>query len=291
MSTKSTVGDFLRKIDELEAQAMALKEHRDLLNEEAKKQAEKRDALNLEHKKLREEIAHYKSERDQANQKVSEFKKERLDLKTELDAKRQQYSQTQDRVKGLLSKTSMSKGETERQIKALDWKIQTNSLSKAEEDSIINQIKLLEQQNLIQKEASSLKDKAVTSKAEFVALQIRNNDIKDKMAEHVAQGQEYHKKMLEKIKEAEETKDRADKAHQEFVRLREEADAEHEKYSEFIKQINAVNLEIRMLEENTRKRREDAVIDAQADTAYKKMKEKKKLTFEEFQALVKRGRI
>ena len=285
------VDDLLRKIEELEVQAKALKEHRDFLDEESKKQAEKRDTLNLEHKKIREEIVYYKSERDQINQKVSELKKERVELKNKIETKQQQYSQTREKVKGLLTKTSTSKGETERQIKALDWKIQTNSLTKTEEDNIINQIKLLEQQHLIQKEASNLKEKAVTSKAEIVALQIRNNDIRDRMSEHVARGQEHHNKMLEKIKEAEEVKDRADKAHQEFIKLREEANTEHAKYSELIRQISEINHEIAMLEESTRKKRENEVIDAQAENAYKKMKEKKKLTFEEFQALMKRGRI
>jgi uncharacterized coiled-coil DUF342 family protein len=57
---------------------------------------------------------------------------------------------------------------------------------------------------------------------------------------------------------------------------------DHAKYSELMKQINEVNLAITMLEENTRKRRESEAIGVQAENAYKKLKERKRLTFEEF---------
>lgn len=291
MSNRSSVDSLTKKMEDLESQAKSVKELRDLLYEGAGKQAEKRDSLNSEHKRVRGEIAHYKAERDLINQKVSELKKERINVRSEIEAKQKQYGQTREKVRLLLTRAPMNKDETERQITALDWEIQTSSLTKTEENSIINQIKLLEQQHQVQKEALNLSEKASTSRAEITALQNHSDNLRERILELVEQSQGYHTRMLEKIKEAEEIKDKADKNHQEFIKLKEEANMNNEKYSELIKQINEVSGAIAVFEENTRRKRESEVIDAQAENASRKLKERKKLTFEEFQALVKRGRI
>lgn len=291
MSSKIVVDGLLKRIEELESQAIIFKERRNNLNEEAKKWVERRDLLNLEHKKVREEADYFKAQRDQMNQTVKVLKKDRTDVKTQLEVKWEEYEKLKERIENLLSKTSGSQQETERQIKALDWKIQTNPLNKVEETQIINQIKVLEGQSIIHREASSIKEKIMESRTEIDALRIRSNDILKRISEHATKSQEYHNMMLEKIKGAEKIKIEADKAHQEFARYGDEVDTNHTKYSELTRQINEINLKIRELEENTRKKRVNEEIEAHAETAYKKLKEKKKLTFEEFQALMKKGRI
>ena len=291
MSSKIVVDGLLKRIEELESQAIIFKERRNNLNEEAKKWAERRDLLNLEHKKVREEADYFKAQRDQMNQTVKVLKKDRTDVKTQLEVKWEEYAKLKERIENLLSKTSGSQQETERQIKALDWKIQTNPLNKVEETQIINQIKVLEGQSIIHREASSIKEKIMESRTEIDALRIRSNNILKTISEHATKSQEYHNMMLEKIKEADGIRIKADQAHQEFLKCREEADTNHTKYSELTMQINEINLKIRELEETTRKKRVNEEIEAHAETAYKKLKEKKKLTFEEFQALMKKGRI
>ncbi|MDQ1280403.1 MAG: hypothetical protein QG670_1666 [Thermoproteota archaeon] len=291
MSGKNVVDGLLKRIEELESQAITFKEHRNNSNDEAKKWAERRDLLNSEYKKVRAEVDHFRAQRDQMNQAVKALKNNRIDVKTQLESKWEEYKNLREKHENLLNRTSGNQRETERQIKALDWRIQTNPLNRVEENQIINQIKILESESLVHKKASVVKEKIIERSAEIGALRLRRDDVLQQVSEYATRSQEYHNLMLEKIKEAERIKNEADKAHQEFVKCRGEADNNHTKYSELLKEINELNLKIRELEETTRKKRINDVLDAHADTGYKKLKERKKLTFEEFKALMEKGRI
>lgn len=240
---------------------------------------------------IREEIESARSKRDQINQKVSKLKEDRIELKTRVDMKQQEYIKLKEKIRDLLSKTSTNKNETESQIKALDWKIQTSVLSQSEEIQIINQIKALEQQCLTHKKTLSIKEKTGITRLDLEDLITRGKELQKEMSENAIQSQEYHNNMLEKIKEAERIRREANYAHQDFIKYKETADINHTKYLEILNQINIINLEINTLEEGIRKKQETEKIALQAEIAYKKLKEKKKLTFEEFQTLMKKGRI
>lgn len=288
---KNVVDGLLKRIEELESQAISFKEHRNNSNEEAKKWAERRDLLNSEYKKVRVEVDRFRAQRDQMNEAVKALNNDRTDVKTQLDVKWEEYKNLREKLENLLNRTSGSQRETERQIKALDWRIQTNPLDKVEENQIINQIRILEGESLVHKEASIVKEKIIERSTEIGVLKLRRDDVLKQVSEYATRSQEYHSLMLEKIKEAERIKNEADMAHQELVKCREEADSNHMKYSELVKEINELNLKIREFDETTRKKRINEVIDAHVETGYKKLKERKKLTFEEFKALMEKGRI
>ena len=150
---------------------------------------------------------------------------------------------------------------------------------------------MLEQQYLTHKEALSIKEKTDNTKLDLEDLKNRSKEFQKEISEYAAQSQEYHNKMLEKRKEAERIRSEADHAHQEFVKYKEASEINHTEYSEILNHINTINLEINRVEEDSRKKQETEKIAIQVEIAYKKLKEKKKLTFEEFQVLMKKGRI
>jgi len=105
------------------------------------------------------------------------------------------------------------------------------------------------------------------------------------------QSQELHEKMLAKLKEAEAIKPEADEAHKQFSSLRGQADEAYKDYLEAVARLKAVKLQIRQEREDEEKRRIEAAITATSEEAMRKLKEKRKITLDEYKILKSEGLI
>lgn len=280
----------MKILQELENQIIELKARYQSTGEEAKHWAEKRDALNAQSKKIWEEVKELKSRRDELNERIKKLKEERTKLNIEVGPKRGELESLRKKMDELPGKTG-SKRFIAKRIQELDWEIQTNPLSLAEEKELIGRIKGLEEQMLVNNEAETIKDRLLELHADFSSLRITANDIHGKIMELAKQSQELHKKMLMRIKEAETIKPEADEAHKKFSSLRSQADEAYKNYIQAIASAKATRLQIRQERENEEKRRIEVAMTAGSQEAIRKLKEKRKITLDEFKILKSKGLI
>ncbi|MCJ7635634.1 hypothetical protein MUP77_24990 [Candidatus Bathyarchaeota archaeon] len=282
--------DRLRVLEELNTQIVELRAIYQSYGEEAKIWAEKRNTLNNQSKKIWEEVKNLKSQRDEFNDKIKKLKEERTKLNIEAAPKREKLENLRKKIDELPGKKGSTLFITKR-IEELDWEIQTNPLTLTEEKVLVSQIKILEEQMLANKETDTIKDQLLKLQADFSSLRIKANDIHGKIVALAKQSQELHEKMLEKIKEAEAVIPDAYEAHQKFSSLRSQADEAYKNYVEAIAWVKTIRLQIRQEKENEEKNRIEAAMTTGTEQAIKKLKEKRKITLDEFKILKSKGLI
>ncbi len=291
MPNKNVVDDLFKKIDELNVQVTTLQKHKNFINYKAEKWAEKRNIFNSEHERVKNETTDLRIKIDRLSRKLIRLKEKRKEIRTQLQTKNREYENGKAKLQRLLSKTFMRKKEAEQHIKNLEWIIQTNTLTKIDEAKIIEKLKVLELQFLIHKTASKIKKKTVSAKFEIKALKDHDNDLQKEFFEYTIQSEKHHDNIVEKLKEKERIKNKADQVHQDYVKYKRKAQIIHVKYSAMVQQINEISNEAKKLQEKNRKKRETKNMETLSEVAYKKLKDKKKLSFEEFQVLMKNCRI
>ena len=281
--------DQLKMLDSLEGQIAELRNKVQSLRDEAKEWGEKRDSLNAQNRRIWEEVKELKSRRDELNQTIRRMKEERNKLHEQVSPKRKELDDLRKKMDEL-----PGRGNTRfiaKRIKELDWEIQTNPLSLAEERELVGRVRILEEQMLASREAQTVRDRLVELRSEFGALRITANDIHAKMTELANQSQDLHERMILKIKESEAVKPEADAAHKKYSELRNQAEEAYQGYAEILARVKATRLQMRQDRENEEKKRTEAAMTTGSEVALRRFKEKRKITLEEFKILKGKGLI
>ena len=167
-----------QRIVELNRELAIFKEDRDRLNLEAKKWAESRDSIHGQIKSLRAEAAKLKEKRDKINKRVQELKNLREQAKKELKEKNVRILELKEKLKLFIErKTSINIHGVKKEIKSLEWKIQTTRLTLKEEKSLIDQVRPLEAQLLIHNQILKLEEDHTELKTERKHLDSRPSNI------------------------------------------------------------------------------------------------------------------
>lgn len=290
MSTPK-VEDQLRILNELETQIAELRARFQSTKEEAKVWAEKRDALNAQSKKIWEEAKDLRARRDELNERIKKLKEERTKLHAEVAPKREELEALKKKMDELPGRTGGNARSIAKRIEELDWEIQTNPLTLAEEKELVGRIKVLEEQMIVCKDAEAVRSRLLELRSEFGSLKITANDIHEKITELAKQSQELHEKMLAKIKEAETIRPEADEAHKKYSSLRSQADEAYGSLVEAAARAKAIGLQVRQERENEERRRVEAALATGSEEAMRKLKEKRKITLDEFKILKSKGLI
>lgn len=291
MSEIDEIKMLQKQCGDLDVQVQVFIEQRDTFNSEAKKWREQRDVLNQENSERWNELKIQKSKRDEVNEVVKRLKEQKTEIIVQLKAKRKEALTLSEKVNKLLGRTARSVGSVKNQIEKLDWEIQTNPLSPTEEKEIIEQIRLLERQLLIQKEATGLKDKLIELKAELGVFSIKHKEISNQISEYINKSQEYHTLMLERMTKVRPFKEKADEAHRKYLECRKTANENHSRYLEAIEQIKILNSKIKEIENTKYTERRNKQTETIIEMARKKLKDKKKLTLDEFKLLNEKGLV
>ena len=254
-----------------------------------KRWSDERNALNLIVREKWKKINLLKTKRDEINQSVKKLKKDEVLILIQLDAKKSRYIDLTKRPNTISYMTRQNEIEIHQQIRDLDWKIQTNPLSRIEEEEIISQIRHLEEQLLINRKALNLKKGKDELFSTIRELSVRSDTIHRKKVDCVKKSQEYHTKMLELIKEVDKVKAEADLAHKKFIKFNNVINDIHGHYLGVTHQIKSITHKIRKIEERTKRKALDLMIEEQSKKAYEKMKQGKKLTLNEYILLRKKG--
>jgi len=287
------MSEFLKqRIQDLDRKLTILKEERDKLNSGAQKWAEKRNSIHEQIKSLRVEVDALKEKRDAINEKVQELKSLREKTKEKLRETHAQILKLKENIKSLMGKEPpRNMRNIQREIEGLEWKIQTTPLTVKEEKPLIDQVRHLESQLLIQKQIKKSKEKLMELRTEKKALETEAKTYHEKLSELAQQSQKIHEEMLKTLNKARSLKVEADSAHQKYVEIKKQAQNLHEKCVELLGQIKTFRQEIREEEEKEQAKRQRKLRKELKERALEKLKRGEKLTWEEFKILAEKGMI
>jgi len=279
-----------RVIDELTKKLKPLTEQKGALDDEADRMAEKRNRLNEKMKNLRAEIQELRSERDHANEKVKELKQQRNTTTATIREKIEEIKKLRLERHDFSKKIpSRSHRALEEEVKNIDWKIQTSSLTLQEEKDLVGKVKALETQLDVHRKVEQLERKIDALHAEVKNLQTERERCHEALTAYSQKSQEIHAKMLTKIEESKKTKIEADGAHKRFVEAREKTKPLREEIATISCKIRQLESQVREEHEKERKQSESLLRQTLENKAMEKLRKGEKLSWEEFQLVAEKG--
>jgi len=267
-------------------QLAVLKEQVNKANAETKTYIEKRDELNEQFKKLRQEIYELKSERNRLNEKVKTLKQQRDEARTKDRTIIKEIKTQRQKLIELKKKTpKKSHWELQKELKGIEWKIQTTSLDLQEEKQLIENVKQIEMQLNVYKKIEQHSQKITELQKELDVLKAEANAFHQELAGTAQKSQETHTNMLAKISESKRIKSEADGIHNAYLQVKEKAKPLNDEIKKLIEQ--KANLQGTMREEDERKRKtaEQALKEKLGAQAKEKLQRGEKLSWDEFQLL------
>ncbi|MEM3770129.1 MAG: hypothetical protein QXG76_02955 [Candidatus Bathyarchaeia archaeon] len=280
----------IQKIEELTEKLSALKGQRSALEAEAENYAEKRDMLNQELKNLRGEILRLKATRDEINAKVKELKQQRNQIKAEIAQKIAELKSLRNELEPLIKKKSKrSLKVLEKDVKSVEWKIQTTPLSLQEEKKLVEQVKELGSHISVHKKIEQLNQRRIELKAELKAFQARVEHCHKSIMENAEKSQQIHAEMLKKVEEAKKIRGEADNFHRLYLQTREKIKSIQAEITNILDEIRKFRGEISADVEKRRKEVEKRLLESVEKQALEKLKRGEKLTWEEFKVLAEKG--
>ncbi|HYB68800.1 MAG TPA: hypothetical protein VEC97_04560 [Candidatus Acidoferrales bacterium] len=279
-----------RVINELTQKLAPLGEQKGALDDEADRLAEKRNRLNEKMRNLRAEIQELRSERDHANEKVKELKQQRNTTTATIREKIEEIKKLRLERHDFSKKIpSRSHRALEEEVKNIDWKIQTSSLTLQEEKDLVGKVKALETQLDVHRKVEQLERKIDALHAEVKNLQAERERCHEALTAYSQKSQEIHAKMLTKIEESKKTKIEADGAHKRFVEAREKTKPLREEIATISCKIRQLESQVREEHEKERKQSESLLRQTLENKAMEKLRKGEKLSWEEFQLVAEKG--
>jgi hypothetical protein len=173
-------------VEELRRRLAALKEEKKRLDSEARELAKKRDDIDSRIKILRAEALELKRVKDEAYAEVKRLKEQKKEIKTERARKIEEIKKIQAEIKSLVAKKPKKEASVlQREIEAVEWKIQTTPLSLREEKQLVEKVKHLETQLNIHRRIEQLNQRKLELTAELRALEARAKKLHEKMISEV----------------------------------------------------------------------------------------------------------
>ena len=272
---------LLTTLTKLDSQADALKEQWEKGSAEAETWAKRIRALNSKINTMWHAYEAHKKERNAANETVQRLKQQRSELFAQMDANRAKHATLGEKILKLQNMTRHSASSAVRQVRELDWQIQTMSLTPVEENKILYRIKFLEEQRLIHEEIATLEEQLCRLKEELETLHAQNSTIRGHFDASVIAGQSHHEKMLTAIRETTSLRDEKDVAIHEYQERQRLASEIRRKYFESLTHIEMIIRKIDELKKLATSKQAEIVSEA----VYKKLKAKKKLTLDELKLI------
>jgi len=293
--------------DDSQTKAREWKTKRDELKEQIKKfrnealeAKTKRDAVN-------KDITVFKKERDQINKKTREYKEKRNELYKKTKKSRKKLTGVLAEKKELKTQLDRVRA-TQKKIDQLEWIHQTKTMNWDEEKSIMERIEALYselhsfsevQKNIQLSEELNEKFKNLdqmkieASKYHEVMLQCvrESEEVHQKLIKKVKESETYHNEMSTKFAKADKIRIDEKDAHQLMVDSLRELDLLNKGSEQARKEIQGMKKKLTNVKRkfsSKKSRKFEKSLDTKAKTALTKYKAGEKLTFDEYQILMRR---
>ncbi len=280
-----------RQLEAVEAQATALRDALRAADAAVEQWAASRDALNEKGRHLRDDIQRLKAQRDGVHNQIQALKADRDTLRLGRHDHRQQYRAVADQLRALPPPPRRSADEVRHHIEQLDWEIQTQSLTPEQEAPLLTQIRALEREGVVHRDRSRVHEKLLGLRQAVAATEGRLVEVTEQIHALAAEAQEHHLQMVATTEAFQAVKAEADDAHRRFRESLADAKALRAAYAACLEQRREVTTQLRRVEAVRRQQAADAEAEVQRRTAAEKLRERKKLSFEEFKALVDKGLV
>jgi uncharacterized coiled-coil DUF342 family protein len=278
------------KIDELMDRLSSLKSEKEKLDAETDKCAEERDKLNDQFRIFREQIFELKRARDEINDKVREQKQQRENARAGIRGKVEEIKRLQQEAKVLgRKKPARSLQSLQKEVDAVEWKIQTTSLDLKEERELVGKVKELEVQLVVYRKLEQVNRKKLELQADVRVLNTKVELYHKNLVEAAQKSQEIHEKMLKKVEESKNLKAEADRLHTLFVQAKEKTVPLRKEIAETAALMEQLMSELREHEKRQKEKSEETLREKLESQAREKLRRGEKLTWEEFQLLAEKG--
>jgi uncharacterized coiled-coil DUF342 family protein len=269
-----------------------LKSQSTFYNDEAKRLLRLRNSLNQQISDLLNESKDAKKNRNDLNQKVSELKKERDAMRQQLDEFFKQFEELDSQVRNTENHQSII--NMKKQIHQEEWTLQTQKITPAEENAIVERISQIEAKLSQMNDISKVLTERKKVQTDIHSLKIKLKIASDQIHKYSQESQVHHNRMVDSLALIDnEIKAKADDAHQKYLEARSKADDYYTKSQTLIPRINEIMNELGEFHDmkNIQIEKVTEVVQNRVEKAVEKFKAGKRLTLEEFTMLVKRGMV
>ncbi|MHA1948653.1 MAG: coiled-coil protein [Candidatus Thorarchaeota archaeon] len=279
--------EFLRaKLRELKTQARneleVLRRDRDQMRE----YKTIRDEHNKEVRGLIESVKAEREERDRINKDISEAKDRRTAIHAQLKSL---YDEIRDLRSNLVGSPSTDQRRMMRRVEELEWRQQTDQLTRDEELGLVEEIAKIEAKLVKIGQEKEKQDKISELRRLARKMKEEASESHEKVIELSEQSQIHHQEVVRIRPTLEEYKKSADTAHKNFVEWLKKVKDGETKLKEQRTQIDEIQGKLRKFSTDKRDFEHKEVRDQQraqerekTDAAVEKLQSGKRLTFDEF---------
>lgn len=282
---------LFREINALRDSSVSLVEQRENLNHKAKELLEQRNRLNEDFVRMIYEVKTLKLRRDELNRKVKELKASRNVARDAAVTERERLEKLKNRSVAISERLEGSPRRALEEFNRLEWKMQTSTLTPKAEKELIKRLKELEGQVLVAKKAEALRYKILGTKATIGGKRLQAQSFHEQMTKIVEESEVIHKKLINVSASASTAKVEADKAHGAFVEALKGADEAHKGYVMNLVKIRELRQQIAQTGPMAKLRKGQEVREKLEKSGAEKLGQGKRLSLEEFKALMEKGAI
>ncbi|MGQ9543001.1 MAG: coiled-coil protein [Candidatus Bathyarchaeia archaeon] len=281
----------IERVAAINKELETLKAQRDKLLSEYKLWAENRDSLNKELKELRGRVRDLKGKRDSVNAEVKDLKGARDQTRLEMNEKRRRLKEIVSDLKKIRPQIQGTFTQTKSSLEKLEWKLQTSSMDLAEEKKLINHIKELEIQLSNHEKLKELQEAFTEQRVAIEALNLKAQSIHEKILELAQKSAQLHEEMMQTVRKIDEVKAKADEAHRTCLKVRTEAERLEEEIMKRVTERRELQKSIHEQRAAEQLKRQQEIIDKLVESGSAKLSEGKRLSFEEFKALMEKKKL
>jgi uncharacterized coiled-coil DUF342 family protein len=281
-----SIDQLYRELEELREANAHKKTEINLLRRQIEDALKKRDLLNGEVKRASDDVRKLKAQRDSLNAKVKELKLKRDELRNVASQKREVLSKLLEQARQISEQLQGSMSDLSRQIKRLEWFIQTNPLAPQTERNVVAKIGELEISLVKHKGLRNVRDKLLRLKVEVGGLRIQAQASHEQLTKIAEESEQVHTSMQELIKVLAQKKKEADEKHAEFVELSKQRQDAVSVLRQNLDRIDQIRAQIGEEKTSTRIEKAEKLKSKYKEAANEKVRTGGKLSFEEFKALM-----
>ena len=284
------------QIRELERQIRIWRKKREELNSQVIEKTKIRNQKNEEVKELIKQANESKELRDEFNSKISELKAQKQVIDAQLKETEKVHEETESKLEPVEIPKNMNSQlkRYQRELKDLEWKLQTQSLNIEDERRLVDRIADLDEKIEGLSEFKNLSHDRV--KAYQNLRRLRNHMYKTirEMNGYVKESRTYHKAMVELFSRANIIRKEADSIHADIQKVKTQADLIHSEFVEKLKLKRSLSNKIKRYAQRIQedqKTRETKALKEKSTNVLQKTKDGKKISFDDFKSLIDLGLI
>ncbi len=245
-----------------------------------------RDEHNKEVKALIESVKAEREERDRINEEIAEAKDKRMAIHAQLKSV---YDEIRDLRSNLVGSPSNDQRKMMRRVEELEWRQQTEQLTRDEEVAIVEEIARIEAQLVKIGQEKEKQDRISELRRLARKLKEEASEAHEKVLSLSEQSQVHHQEVVRIRPQLEEEKKAADTAHKNFVEWLKKVKEGEAKLKDRRTMIDEIQgklrkhtVEKRDLEREEYIQQQKAQERERVESAVEKLQSGKRLTFDEF---------